>query len=365
MWNYQQQDWPNFSYNKEQLKALEDEFLYQTGLLVGAYSSLNKDSQNNLVIELLSDEALKTSEIEGEYLNRDSVQSSVKKHFGIQVPNNKVPKAEQGIAQMMLDLYANASKKLSEHSLGRWHKMLTDGRRDIKNCGTYRNHPEAMQVISGPIHNPKVHFQAPDSVNVPHEMKLFINWFNESAPTGAKPLPPLIRAGIAHLYFVSIHPFEDGNGRIARALAIKALASNQEKPILIALSTIIQKNKKTYYKMLEDSNKGNEITNWLNYFSKTIIAAGNHSINSIKLIIKKAQFFEQFNDALNERQKKMCLRIFAAGIDGFEGGLSAEKYINLTNTSRATATRDLQDLVNKKILRQEGTRKSTRYYLEL
>jgi len=303
-WNWQQKDWPYFSYNKDLLEKLEDEFLYQSGLLVGVYSHLSKDNKDNLIIDLLSDEALKTSEIEGEYLNRDSVQSSVKKHFGFLDANTKIPLAERGISEMMIDLYNNYAEKISNDSLGKWHLMITYGRRDIKNLGSYRSDNEAMQVISGPVHNPKIHFEAPSSQNIPHEMDLFINWFNESSPSGSTPLPPLIRAGIAHLYFVSIHPFEDGNGRIARGLAVKSIADSLKNPVLGALSSVIQKNKKNYYSMLEESNKNNEITNWLVYFAKIIIEAQKSTILSIEFIIKKTKFFDQFNDKLNERQKK-------------------------------------------------------------
>jgi Fic family protein len=220
-----------------------------------------------------------------------------------------------------------------------------------------------MQVISGPIHKPKIHFEAPSSEKIPHEMKLFINWFNNTSKSHSKPFSPLIRAGIAHLYFVSIHPFEDGNGRIARALAVKSLASSTNQPVLIALSDTIIKNNKTYYSMLEASNKNNQITKWLLYFSKTIIEAQKNSIELIEFIIKKTKFFDKFGNKLNDRQKKIIIRIFAEGPQGFEGGLSADNYISITKTSRATATRDLKDLFNKQILLKKGERKSTRYYL--
>jgi len=362
-WNWQQKDWPNFSYDKNQIQKLEEEFLYQTGLLVGAYSHLSQEHQSSLIATLLSNEALKTSEIEGEYLDRNSVQSSVMKHFGLQVQNYKVPAAERGIAEMMIDLYTNYAEKLSKDSLGKWHAMITSGRVDIKNSGTYRSDSEVMQVISGPIHKPKIHFEAPSSETIPHEMKLFINWFNNTSKSHSGPLSPLIRAGIAHLYFVSIHPFEDGNGRIARALAVKSLASSTNQPVLIALSDTIIKNKKTYYSMLEASNKNNQITKWLLYFSKTIIEAQKNSIELIEFIIKKTKFFDKFGNKLNDRQKKIIIRIFAEGPHGFEGGLSADNYISITKTSRATATRDLKDLLNKQMLLKKGERKSTRYYL--
>lgn len=222
-----------------------------------------------------------------------------------------------------------------------------------------------MQVVSGPIHKPKVHFEAPPSSLMKGEMKTFIDWFKKTVPKGKEPLPALTRAGIAHFWFVCIHPFEDGNGRIGRAIAEKALSECLGQPVLIALSQTIQNNKKAYYSMLEESNKDNEITDWLLYFSRTILDAQEETQTLIDFVINKARFFDKFRVQLNERQEKVILRMFQEGPKGFTGGLSAENYITITQTSRATATRDLQDLVQKGALTKTGELKSTRYYLRL
>lgn len=362
-WNWEQEDWPNFLYDDAVLKGLEEQFLHSSGLLFGAYKHITGEEKDTLKIDLISMEALKTSEIEGEFLNRDSIQSSIRRNFGLETDNHKILPAEQGIAEMMVDLYRNYAKPLSRQTLFAWHKMLTSGRRDLKDIGRYRTHVDPMQVISGPIGKEKVHYEAPPSTSMKAEMKSFIDWFKRTGPKGKEPLPALTRAGMAHLWFVSIHPFEDGNGRIGRALAEKALSEYLGHPALIVISQTIQDNKKAYYAMLEQSNKDNEITEWLQYFSKTILAAQDETQVQIDFLIAKARFFDKFQ--FNERQKKATLRMFKEGPKGFKGGLSAENYITITGTSRATATRDLQDLLQKGALTRTGEFKSTRYYLKI
>jgi len=200
---------------------------------------------------------------------------------------------------------------------------------------------------------------------MPAEMKRFIDWFNDTAPGGKNPLPALTRAALAHLHFVCIHPFEDGNGRIGRALAEKALAQNLGQPSLIALAYTIERKRKDYYAALERNNKNLEIIGWMKYFASTIIEAQNNTIRRVDFYVAKAKFYEKFRDQLNERQAKVIARMFREGIDGFKGGLSAEKYISISKTSRATATRDLQDLVEKSALTKTGELRHTRYFLIL
>jgi Fic family protein len=362
-WNWEQEDWPNFRYDSSALKKYEEQFLHRSGLLFGAYKHINDEEKDTLKVDLISTEALKTSEIEGEFLNRDSIQSSIRRNLGLETDNRKIPPAEQGIAEMMVDLYHNYAKPLSHQTLFVWHKMLTSGRRDLKDIGRYRTHADPMQVISGPIGKETVHYEAPPSTAMKAEMKAFIDWFKKTGPKGKEPLPALTRAGVAHLWFVSIHPFEDGNGRIGRALAEKALSEYLGHPALIVTSQTIQTNKKAYYAMLEQSNKDIEITDWLKYFSKTILEAQYETQSQIDFLIAKARFFDTFQ--LNERQKKAVFRMFKEGPKGFKGGLSAENYITITGTSRATATRDLQDLAQKGALTKTGEFKSTRYYLKV
>jgi len=364
-WNWQQKDWPRFSYEKAPLEELEKLFLHKSGFLLGSYQHIAKADKEALTVDLLSDEAYKTSEIEGEYLNRDSLRSSIRRYFGFSTDRKKSPPAEQGIAEMRVSLYQNYAAKLKHETLFEWQLMITRGRRDLHEIGRYRTHEEPMQVVSGSFHKPKIHFEAPASKEVPYEMDQFINWFNRTAPGGKEPLPPLIRAGIAHLYFVCIHPFEDGNGRIARALAEKALSQALGRPVLIALSHTIQSRRKAYYSALESANKSNEISDWLVYFAKTILAAQDYTQKMIEFLIEKTKLYDRIRGQINARQERVIARLFQEGIEGFKGGLSAENYIRITKTSRATATRDLQDLVDKDVLNRTGERKSTRYTLNI
>ena len=311
----------------------------------------------------MSDEAFKTPEIEGEILNRDSLQSSIQRHFGLKIDHRRVSASEHGVSEMMVDLYKNFETPLTHEILFEWHKMIMNGRRDLTEVGSYRTDSEPMLVVSGAIHAPKIHFEGPPSKVIKQEMNEFIKWFNNTAPSGKYPLSPLIRAGITHLYFICIHPFEDGNGRIARALCEKALSQCLRQPILIALSYLIQDKRKTYYEKLEKSNKNNQIDDWLSYFSKTILEAQKRTLSLVDFLIEKTKFYDQHKNQLNERQLKVIDCIVKEVSTGFEGSLSAKKYIVMTGASRATATRDLQNLVEQKVLIQEGSGKGTRYQL--
>jgi Fic family protein len=364
-WNWQQPDWPNFTYNRAALEPLERQFLLQSGEFIGAYKHVGPDDSETLEIELIGDEAIKTSEIEGEILNRDSVQSSLRHQFGLGVERPGVRPAERGISRMMVDLYRNFAAPLTDRTMFDWHSMLLGGGDSIGVIGGYRTHPGPMQVVSGPDYARTVHFEAPPSARVPHEMNRFIAWFNDTAPSGKTPLPALTRTGIVQLFFVCIHPFEDGNGRIGRALAEKSLAQNLGQPSLIPLAYTIERKRKDYYAALERNNKENQITDWLMYFANTVLEAQNNTIKRVDFYIAKAKLYEWLRGRLNERQEKVIARMFREGIDGFKGGLSAENYIGISKASRATATRDLQDLVEKGALTKTGELRYTRYHLNL
>ncbi|CAN5686004.1 Fic family protein [soil metagenome] len=365
IWNWEQTDWPEFRYDSRKLASFEAEFLRQSGMFTGTIKHVTEDDKQQLTVELIRDEAFNTSEIEGEILNRDNLQSSICRHFGLSTDHRKIPPAEQGIAQMMVELYRQFDTPLNNELLFHWHQMLLNGRRDIKDVGRYRTHESAMQVVSGPLHSPKIHFEAPPSKSVSQEMKRFVKWFAHTAPTGKTPLPILTRAGIAHLYFVSIHPFEDGNGRIGRAVAEKTISEGLGEPTLVALSQTINRARKSYYEMLEGSNKRNEITQWLVYFATTVLDAQAQAQSMVDFIIAKTKFYDRFRSQFNERQDKVIARMMREGPEGFKGGLSAENYIRITGTSRATATRDLQDLVELKALVRTGALKGTRYHLDI
>lgn len=362
-WNWQQGNWPKFSFEADKIAPLEAEFLTESGMFFGAYKHVSEDERKLLLIDMISEEAFKTSEIEGERLNRDSIQSSIRRQFGLQAEAGKVPPAEQGIADMMVDLYGTYSQPLTKDMLNRWHSMIMNGRKDIAVIADYRKHEDPMQVVSGYIHKPAIHFEAPPSVQMDKEMKAFIAWFNETSLMGQQALPALTRAALAHLYFVCIHPYEDGNGRIARALTEKALAQNIGQPTMLALSKTIEANRKAYYQALEDNNKSLEITGWLIYFCQTVLDAQKSAAELMDFVMAKSRFFDKFKDQLNKRQEKAILRIFKEGPDGFEGGLSRENYISITGAAPATATRDLSDLVDKEALKKTGELKGTRYWL--
>jgi Fic family protein len=364
-WNWEQPGWPNFLYKSEALAPLEQRFLLQSGEFVGAFKHVGADDQETLKIDLISEEAVKTSEIEGEILNRDSVQSSLRHQLGLGAEKPGVDPAERGISEMMADLYRNFGTPLDDQIMFAWHKMLLAGDRKISVIGGYRIHEDPMQVVSGPDYKRTIHFEAPPSGRMKEEMTRFIAWFNDTAPNGKTPLPALTRAGIAHLYFVCIHPFEDGNGRMGRALAEKSLAQNLNQPSLIALAYTIERKRKDYYAALERNNKELEITAWLTYFANTVLEAQRNTIARVDFFVAKAKFYETFRGKLNERQDKVIARMFKEGIDGFKGGLSAENYITISGTSRATATRDLQDLVEKGALTKTGELRHTRYFLNL
>ena len=365
IWNWQQEDWPKFSYDKTSLEEAEGAFLRQSGILQGSYKHIGDADKTVLTVDLMSDEAYKTSEIEGEILDRASLHSSIRRHFRLDSDKGKIPPAERGIADMMIDLYRHFADPLTHETLFDWHTRIMSGRTDLKDIGRYRTHQEPMQFVSGTIYKPKVHFEAPPSKAMTREMARFISWFNKTAPGGAMPLSALTRAGIAHLYFVCIHPFEDGNGRIARSLAEKALAQSLGQPSLIALSHTIQQRKKAYYDALERNNKDNQIDDWLAYFSKTILTAQAYTQATVDFLIEKTKIYDKVRGALNMRQEKVLARIFREGIEGFKGGLSAENYITITGAPRATVTRDLHDLVEKGVLIRTGERKSTRYWLNI
>lgn len=343
---------------------LEERFLQESGVYSGAVKHLEKDGKDLLVVELMSQEALKTSEIEGEILSRESVQSSIRRQFGLATDHRRVPPAEQGISELVVELYRGSQEALDEARLLHWHALLMNGRSDLAG-GVYRAGGDPMQVVSGPLHAPRVHFEAPPASAVPGEMRRFLEWYRNTGPGGAARLPTLARAGICHLYFVSIHPFEDGNGRIGRALSEKCLSEGLGKPALVALSAAIHRGRKAYYDMLERSNKSSEATEWLVYFAETVLGAQAESQRWVEFLIEKTRLVDRLRGKWNARQEKVFFRMAREGPGGFRGGLSAENYLAITGTSRATATRDLQELVEMGVLIRTGRLKGTRYHLAI
>jgi len=232
-WNWTQPDWPNFSYDAAALHSLEQQFLLSSGEVIGAVRHIHPSEQDLLRIELLSDEAIKTSAIEGETLDRLSVQSSLRKQLGLATDRRALQPREHGVAEMSVDVYGTYALPLDDATLFRWHQMLMAGSRHLEAIGAYRTHTDAMQIASGHLDRPTMHFEAPPSDQIPGEMERFTAWFNETAPNSTSPLPALTRTALSHIWLESIHPFEDGNGRFGRALAKKALAQSLGQPSLI------------------------------------------------------------------------------------------------------------------------------------
>lgn len=364
-WNWQQPDWPRFTWRQHRLGNAEEQFLIGGGVILGAMSHLDGDSRERLTVEVMSDEAVTSSEIEGEVLDRDSVQSSIRRQLGLQADARQASPAERGMAEMMVAHYRTADQPLDEDTLSSWQATLMQGRSDLQQVGVYRSHAEAMQVVSGNPDNPRVHFEAPPSARVPEEMDAFFDWFNRTAPSGPEPLPALTRAGVAHLYFESIHPFEDGNGRIGRVISEKALAQGLGGPTLTALAATILARRPAYYSMLESSNKSNDIDAWLAWFAGIGLEAQRRTRAQVAFLIDKSKLLERLRGHLNERQEKVLLRVLSQGPEGFAGGLSAGNYVRIAKTSPATARRDLADLVDKGAFTRTGERRYARYHLTI
>ncbi|HHT9814374.1 TPA: Fic family protein, partial [Legionella pneumophila] len=364
-WNWQLENWPNFTWDSDKLVAFEQSFTEGAGIIIGSSQHISQEGKQNLFIDLMCTDALDSSEIEGEHLNRNSVQSSIKKELGLSAEAPRASLAERGIAKMMVNLYQTISSPLTHQVLFEWHQFLMGNSHHLEDVGQYRSHEEAMQIVSGPDYDRKIHFEAPPSKCVPAEMEQFINWFERSSPAGSASLPTLTRAGIAHLWFESIHPFEDGNGRIGRAIAEKALSQGFSKPVMTVLAKILLKKRKEYYQQLGLASKTLDLTSWLLWFANIALEAQQSTYMYIDFIIKKSIILKEAEGKINPRQEKVLLRLFHAGPDGFVGGLSAKNYMSITGAPIATTTRDLNDLVKKNILKRTGELKATRYFLNL
>lgn len=362
-WTWQQPDWPDFGYDAAPLQAAETRFLKGAGVVVGSAQHLDDDTRQGLVVALMAQEMADSSAIEGELLDRASLQSSIARQLGFAADARRSNPAEAGAAELMADLYRRWAEPLSDAQLFNWHAMLMNGRRDLAAVGAYRTHADGMQIASGPLHAPRVHFEAPPSALVPAEMTRFIAWFNATTPTGATPLPAITRAAIAHLWFETIHSFEDGNGRLGRAIAEQALAQSLEAPTLTALAATIYRHRRAYYEELHRASRDLAIDRWLAWFADIVLEAQARTIDNIRFLIAKTRLFDSLRGRLNPRQEKALRRMFAEGPDGFTGGLSAHNYRTITDAAPATATRDLAELVDLGALIRRGERRYARYHL--
>ncbi|GAB4045115.1 Fic family protein [Spirosoma litoris] len=366
IYNWQQPDWPYFRFDPISLEKRALLFSQKVGKSAGQFELLPLETRQEILVDVMVNEAIKTSAIEGEFISRQDVISSIKRNLGLTSDTIRVnDKRSEGMAELLVLVRNTFHEPLSETMFFHWHTLLMKGSGDIE-IGRWRTHAEPMQVVSGAMGKEKVHYEAPPSANVPTEMKRFIDWFNDTAPNQPRTIiNPLVRASIAHLYFESIHPFEDGNGRIGRIIAEKALSQSLDQPVLLSLSRTIESNKKAYYEALQKSQRSNDITGWLNYFSGVIVASQDDFIGTLQFVLQKTRFFDTHKANLNERQRRVIARMFEEGAGGFEGGMNARKYIGISKVSKATATRDLQDLVDKQILIPAGGGRSSRYQLNL
>jgi len=365
-WNWQKPEWPHFVWDQNKLVRAERLFLEETSMASGAALHLTTEDKAALTVELMTGNAVDTSEIEGEALDRQSVQSSIQRQFGFKTQRKQATPAERGIAELTVDTFRNYATPLTSETLFSWHALVMGGRFDLDTVGGYRDHAEPMQIVSGLGRKRRVHFEAPPSEKVAEETERLMRWFNQSDPkTATPPLPILARAGIVHLWFESIHPFEDGNGRIGRVLAEKALMQGMSNPTVTALSTTLLRRRKEYYHALEKANVDLEITDWLLWFASAAIEAERSCRSQVEFLIAKTKLLDSLRGKINARQEKALLRLFAAGPGGFVGGLSAKNYATITGAPSATVTRDLVDLVHKGALKKTGERKTTRYFLHI
>lgn len=365
-YNWQQNDWRDFRYDILGINDLLVILAEKKGRIGGIIETLPEAVRIETVIGFMVTEAVKTSEIEGEYIARDDVMSSIRNHLGLnEKPIFVKDKRAKGIAQLMVVIRENTNDPLTEEMLFSWHKMLMEGNTQVT-AGMWRTHTDAMQIVSNVLHKPIIHFEAPPSKNIPHEMHHFIKWFNDTAPNQSKEIKnPVIRSAIAHIYFESIHPFEDGNGRIGRAISEKALSQGMEYPVLFSISKAIEHKKKDYYNALENAQKSNIITDWICYFANMVLTSYEDTELLIHFVLQKSRFFDCYDAQMDITHKKVINRMLEEGYKGFQGGMNARKYCIITGVSKATATRHLQYLVQIGAFTQEGMGRSTRYHLNI
>ncbi len=368
-WIWQQPDWPNFRYDNRSLDERELEFRINSERLAGRFDVLPMASQEDATIDLMLSEAIKTSAIEGEDLDRESVRSSLLALItSDSLPDNSDQKAT-GAASLLADVRKNWQTSLTHDLLGRWQSMaLPEQRYTPILRGAYRNDPSPMQIVSGPYGRERIHYQAPPATQVPDEMARFLDWYNQTSPSNRdKKIPGIARSGIAHLWFEVVHPFDDGNGRVGRAIADHALSQSLGYPTTACLATAIEGDKKTYYLQLENASRGSlDINTWLDYFADMVIKAQDIAGEEVGFVLAKTRFYEAYGDQLNERQARMVSRVFAEGRKGFEGGITTRKYEAITKCPNRTASRDLSDLVAKgAIVPLPGGGRTTRYELDV
>ncbi|VAX09446.1 Fic domain protein, PA0574 type [hydrothermal vent metagenome] len=364
IWNHSQ--WPHFEWADEVMQPLLQAVRLKQGVLLGKAGAVSSETDPQVALDTFLQNIITSSAIEGEQLNVESVRSSLAKRLGL-TSGQAYPTSSrsEGLAEMMLDAVGNLDEVLSCKRLFQWHRWLfPDDAFSVLNIkvGELRG-SDPMQVISGRIDRPKVHFEAPPRAVLEEELQCFIDWFNQSRRDAR--LDPLLRAGICHLWLITLHPFDDGNGRITRVLTDMALAQADSQSIrLYALSAAILKQRKDYYQVLEQSQRsGVEITTWLVWFLKMLDATLQASLDKVEQILEKTRFWQCHHDAgLLPEQVKVLNRLLEGGENNFENGISASQYQSVAKVSKATATRHLSELLAKGCIEKlPGGGRSTRY----
>ena len=363
MYIHELKDWPRLHWSAEALADSLASVRHQQGRLTGRMEALGFNLRQEAVLKTLTADVLKSSEIEGEKLDAEQVRSSIARRLGMDIGALKAADRHvEGVVEMMLDATRHYEKALTAERLFAWHASLfptgRSGMTKIR-AGAWRDDSAGpMQVVSGPMGKERVHFEAPKAHRVPGEMKSFLDWFE-----GGDPIDPVLRAGLAHLWFVTIHPFDDGNGRIARAIADMSLArSENSAQRFYSMSAQIRQERNAYYDILEQTQKGTlDVTPWMEWFLGCLGRAIDRAQETLGTVLAKARFWERIkNVQLNDRQRRVLNRL----LDGLEGKLTSSKYAKLAKCSQDTAHRDILALVGHGVLVQNpGGGRSTSYSL--
>ena len=363
-WVWTQPGWPGFVWDDAALQGYVSRFVTDAAWQSGALAFVGGPNDVEVHLEWLEDEAIQTSAIEGEALQRESIRSSLLHFFGLEASLH-APPAERGVAKLAIDVYRTFGEALSHEMLSDWHLTLMSSSPVVRELGRYRSDPESARVVTvqrGTMRSATLNYLAPPGTRVAREMDAFVDWFNQTTEFGTE-ADALPIAGAAHLYFECIHPFEDGNGRIGRALAEKALARCLGRPSLIPLSRTIHARRGEYYRALESCRYSLDAGLWQTWFARTVIDALEQGRLRLIRNAAQARLFRALEERLNNRQETALYRLFREEPRGFEGGMSASNYQTITGASSATASRDLSDLVRKGALRRTGRGRHTRYWL--
>lgn len=368
---WQHADWPEFRHNAHAWARPLAAARLEQGKALGRLQEIGLTESISIERQIWTDEAVATAAIEGEKLDLDTVRSSVMRRLGEEGAGQRTSRNVDGLLDVMQDALRSYKVELDNDRLHRWQAALfpggTSGITRIA-VGRFRAHDDPMQIVSGPIGREKVHYEAPPSAAVPDEMRRFLTRWNDTRVRLKSGVDGIVRAAIAHLWFETIHPFEDGNGRIGRALIDMALAQDADSPQrFCSMSRQLLANRNAYYDALNAAQRGNlDVTPWVLFFIEQFRGACVASQEIVQAASEKTRFWARIsNIQLNERQRKALQRMLDAGKEGFEGGMSAEKYGRLTGISKATATRDLIDLLHAGVVVKTGQLKSTRYWLNI